>query len=138
MKKVTGIGGIFFKTKDPGKMKDWYGKNLGLTTNEYGSVFEFRKSEAPNEKAYSVWSPFKADTDYFEPSEKEFIINYRVENIEKLVANLKEAGVTICDEIETYEYGKFVHILDPENNKIELWEPVDEVFQSMYEGKTTK
>ena len=138
MKKVTGIGGIFFKTKDPGKMKDWYGKNLGLTTNEYGSVFEFRKSEAPNEKAYSVWSPFKDDTDYFEPSEKEFMINYRVENIEKLVANLKEAGVTICDEIETYEYGKFVHILDPENNKIELWEPVDEVFQSMYEGKTTK
>lgn len=138
MKKVTGIGGIFFKTKDPEKMKDWYGKNLGLTTNEYGSVFEFRKSEAPNEKAYSVWSPFKADTDYFEPSEKEFMINYRVENIEKLVANLKEAGVTICDEIETYEYGKFVHILDPENNKIELWEPVDEVFQSMYEGKTTK
>ncbi|WP_372649483.1 VOC family protein [Draconibacterium sp.] len=138
MKKVTGIGGIFFKTKNPEQMKEWYNKNLGLVTNEYGSVFEFRKSDTPDEKAYSVWSPFKEDTDYFEPSEKEFMINYRVENIEKLVAELREAGVTICDEIETYEYGKFVHIMDPENNKIELWEPVDEVFQSMYEGKTTK
>lgn len=138
MKKVTGIGGIFFKTKDPEKMKDWYNKNLGLVTNEYGSVFEFRKSDVPDKKAYSVWSPFKEDTDYFQPSEKEFMINYRVENIEKLVEDLREAGVTICDEIESYEYGKFVHILDPENNKIELWEPVDSVFEGMYEGKTTK
>jgi len=138
MKKVTGIGGIFFKTKDPEKMKDWYSKNLGLVTNEYGSVFEFRPADAPEKKAYSVWSPFSDDTEYFQPSEKEFMINYRVENIEKLVEELKNAGVTVCDEIETYEYGKFVHILDPENNKIELWEPVDQVFEGMYEGKTTK
>ncbi|WP_346864018.1 VOC family protein [uncultured Draconibacterium sp.] len=138
MKKVTGIGGVFFKTNDPEKMKDWYSKNLGLVTNEYGSVFEFRKSDEPDEKGYSVWSPFNNDTTYFEPSGKDFMINYRVENIEDLVQELKEAGVVICDEIETFEYGKFVHILDPENNKIELWEPVDKVFTVMYEGKTTK
>ncbi len=138
MKKVTGVGGIFFKTKDPEKMKEWYNKNLGLVTNEYGSVFEFRESDRPENKAYSVWSPFKDDTDYFQPSEKEFMINYRVENIEALVEELRKSGVTICDEIETYEYGKFVHILDPENNKIELWEPADSVFKRMYEGKTTK
>lgn len=138
MKKVTGVGGIFFKTKDPEKMKEWYNKNLGLVTNEYGSVFEFRESDKPENKAYSVWSPFKDDTDYFQPSEKEFMINYRVENIEALVEELQKSGVTICDEIETYEYGKFVHILDPENNKIELWEPADLVFKRMYEGKTTK
>ncbi len=138
MKKVTGVGGIFFKTKDPEKMKEWYNKNLGLVTNEYGSVFEFRESDKPENKAYSVWSPFKDDTDYFQPSEKEFMINYRVENIEALVEELQKSGVTICDEIETYEYGKFVHILDPENNKIELWEPADSVFKRMYEGKTTK
>ncbi|WP_167615298.1 VOC family protein [Maribellus sediminis] len=138
MKKVTGIGGIFFKTKDPELMKDWYARNLGLVTNEYGSVFEFRGADKPENKAYSVWNPFKEDTEYFQPSEKEFMINYRVENIEKLVEELREAGVIICDEIETYEYGKFVHILDPENNKIELWEPVDQVFEKMYEGKTTK
>lgn len=138
MKKVTGIGGIFFKTKDPEKMKEWYNNNLGLVTNEYGSVFEFRSSDEPDKKGYAVWSPFKEDTDYFEPSSKEFMINYRVENIEKLIEELREAGVTICDKIVTYEYGKFVHILDPENNKIELWEPVDESFTGMYEGKTTK
>ena len=138
MKKVTGIGGIFFKSKDPEKMKEWYGKNLGLVTNEYGSVFEFRGSDEPHKKGYSVWSPFKEDSNYFQPSEKEFMINYRVHNIEELTEELRKAGVTICDEIESYEYGTFVHILDPENNKIELWEPVDEVFSSMYKGKTTK
>ncbi len=138
MKKVTGIGGIFFKTKNPGIMKEWYNKNLGLVTNEYGSVFEFRSSDEPEKKGYSVWSPFADDTDYFKPSEKEFMINYRVENIEALVEELRNSGVTILDEIETYEYGKFVHILDPDNNKIELWEPFDESFTEMYEGNTTK
>jgi predicted enzyme related to lactoylglutathione lyase len=138
MKKVTGIGGIFFKTKDPERMKEWYQKNLGLVTNEYGSVFEFRNSDEPEKKGYSVWSPFEEKTKYFEPSKKEFMVNYRVENIEKLVEELRLAGITICDEIEAFEYGKFVHILDPENNKIELWEPIDSVFEGMYEGKTTK
>ena len=84
------------------------------------------------------WSPFSEKTKYFEPSEKQFMINYRVENIEQLVKELKENGVKVLDEIETYEYGKFVHILDPENNKIELWETVDSVFTKLYEGQTTK
>lgn len=138
MKKVTGIGGIFFKTKNPEKLKNWYQKNLGLVTNEYGSIFEFRKNENPNKKGYTVWSTFSEDTDYFHPSNKDFMINYRVENIEALVKQLKSEGITVLDEIETFEYGKFVHILDPENNKIELWEPVDEVFSSMYDGKTNR
>ncbi len=137
-KKVTGIGGIFFKCQDPDKMKDWYNKNLGLVTNEYGSVFEFRLADEPEKKGYLNWSPFKEETEYFEPSKKEFMVNYRVENLEELVTELKEAGVTILDEIESFDYGKFVHILDPENNKIELWEPVDRVFTNWYEGKTTK
>ncbi|MEK6477520.1 VOC family protein [Catalinimonas sp. 4WD22] len=137
-KKVSGIGGIFFKTKDPAKMKDWYSQHLGLVTNEYGSVFEFIQSDKPDQKGYLQWSPFDEKTEYFKPSEKEFMINYRVENIEELVEELKASGVTVLDEIESYEYGKFVHILDPENNKIELWEPVDRVFTKLYEGKTTK
>ena len=91
----------------------------------------------PDKKGYVVWSPFEANTNYFEPSEKEFMINYRVENIEELVKELKESGVEICDKIEEFEYGKFVHIMDPEGNKIELWEPVDQVFTGLYEGKTT-
>ncbi|NJD22345.1 MAG: VOC family protein [Melioribacter sp.] len=137
-KKVTGVGGIFFKTKDPKKMREWYNENLGLVTNEYGSLFEFRKSDSPEQKAYLQWSPFNENTKYFAPSKKEFMINYRVENIEDLVKELKKNGVTIVDSIETYEYGKFVHILDPENNKIELWEPIDHEFSKLYEGKTTK
>lgn len=136
--RVTGIGGIFFKSEDPGKMRDWYNQNLGLVTNEYGSLFEFRKSDSPEEKAYLQWSPFEQNTGYFEPSKKEFMINYRVENLEELVEELRRNGVTILDSIEVYDYGKFIHILDPENNKIELWEPVDSDFTRSYEGQTTK
>jgi len=136
--RATGIGGIFFKSKNPEKMNEWYAKNLGLATNDHGSLFEFRNSDTPNVKAYLQWSPFKEDTNYFDPSDKEFMINYRVENLVALVEQLKANGVIVLDEIETYEYGKFVHILDNENNKIELWEPVDSVFTKMYDGKTTK
>ena len=135
--KVTGIGGIFFRSKNPNEIKEWYSKNLGLATNEYGSSFEFRNANRPDEINYLQWSPFNENTDYFNPSEKEFMINYRVQNIEGLVRQFKENGVTVVDEIEEYEYGKFVHIMDPEGNKIELWEPVDHVFTEMG-GPTTK
>lgn len=126
-KKVTGIGGIFFKCQDPKKVKEWYAKHLGLKTDEYGSMFEFREADN-DEKAYLQWSPFEENTNYFEPSQKQFMINYRVVDIENLVQELKNEGVTILDDIATYDYGKFVHILDPEGNKIELWEPVDSAF----------
>jgi len=135
--KVTGIGGIFFRTKDPDKTKQWYGENLGLAISEYGSSFEFRNANRPEEINYLQWSPFDEKTDYFDPSGKEFMINYRVQNIEGLVQKLRENGVTIVDDIVSYEYGKFVHIMDPEGNKIELWEPVDSVFTQMG-GETTK
>ncbi|NNF35441.1 MAG: VOC family protein [Saprospiraceae bacterium] len=136
-KKVTGIGGIFFKCKDPDKMKDWYNENLGLSTNEYGSLFEFRSTDDPDKKGYLQWSPFTDKTKYFEPSKKEFMINYRVENLVKLIEGLRKEGVEIVGEIEEYEYGKFAWIIDPEGNKLELWEPVDSVFTDQYEGKTT-
>ncbi|RLD51459.1 MAG: VOC family protein [Bacteroidetes bacterium] len=105
--KVTGIGGIFFRSKNPDEIN------------------------------YLRWSPFEEKTDYFNPSKKEFMINYRVQNIEGMVKKLKENGVTVVAEIETYEYGKFVHIMDPEGNKIELWEPVDSIFTETG-GATTK
>jgi len=136
-KKVTGIGGIFFKTKDPVEMRSWYAKNLGLVTNEYGSVFEFRTGADPDKKGYLNWSPMDEKTKYFQPSEKEFMINYRVQNIEGLVRKLKKNGVTILDDINAVEYGKFVHIMDLEGNKIELWEPIDS-FLTKLGGETTK
>ncbi len=135
--KVTGIGGIFFFSDDPQKIKEWYAANLGLEVNEWGSSFEFRNANRPDEINYLQWSPFEKGSEYFAPSEKEFMINYRVQNIEGLVEKFRAGGVTILDDIETYDYGKFVHIMDIEGNKIELWEPVDRVFTEMG-GKTTK
>ncbi|MCB9033283.1 MAG: VOC family protein [Chitinophagales bacterium] len=126
MKKVTGIGGIFFKCNDSKAVKDWYKEHLGFNTDDYGASFQFIDADKKT-KAILQWSPFAKDTKYFQPSEKEFMINYRVENIEALVEELKANGVTVLDEIASYDYGKFVHILDLENNKIELWEPIDEV-----------
>jgi len=135
--KVTGIGGIFFKSKDPKKLREWYGKHLHLAISEYGSAFEFRNANRPDEINYLSWSPFDDSTSYFDPSQKEFMINYRVQNIEGLIRNLKASGVTIIDTIEEYEYGKFVHIMDSDGNKIELWEPNDSFFTKMG-GPTTK
>jgi predicted enzyme related to lactoylglutathione lyase len=136
MKKVTGIGGVFFKCKNPDKVKDWYKVHLGLQTDKYGTAFEWVQSENPQEKGFTQWSPFAESTAYFAPSEKDFMINFRVENLELLLEELKSQGVTILDEIETFEYGKFLHILDPEGNKIELWEPNDEVYDKLVEGRT--
>ena len=122
--KVLGIGGIFFKSDNPEETKKWYKENLGIITDQYGSMFKSRNIDNPDEINYLQWSPFNKDTDYFDPSKKEFMINYRVQNIEDLVKVLKEKGITVLDEITEYgEIGKFVHILDPEGNKIELWEP---------------
>lgn len=125
MKKVTGIGGIFFKCKDPGKTKEWYQKHLGISSTQYGTVFEWYENPDSTKKGQTTWSPFKETTKYFEPSTKDFMINYRVENLEALVEELKKDGVTIVDTIESYDYGKFVHIMDLEGNKVELWEPKD-------------
>ena len=124
--KVTGIGGIFFFSDNPETTRKWYSENLGLETNPYGSSFESRDINNPDQINTLQWSPFKKGSSYFEPSKKEFMINYRVQHIEKLVDQLRESGTTILDSIATYDYGKFVHILDPEGNKIELWEPAEE------------
>ncbi len=123
MKKVTGIGGIFFKCKDPKKMKEWYQKNLGLNTNQYGASFEWYEGADSTKKGFTQWTPFRETTKYFEPSTKDFMINYRVENLKALIEELRKSDVTIVDTMETYDYGKFIHILDAEGNKIELWEP---------------
>jgi predicted enzyme related to lactoylglutathione lyase len=130
-KKATGIGGIFFKCKDPKKIREWYKSNLGLNTNQYGAVFEWRQGTDTTKKGFTQWSPFNEKTKYFEPSTKDFMINYRVENMEFLVAELKKNGVTIVDTIETVEYGKFVHILDIEGNKVEIWEPNDIQYEKL-------
>nr|WP_298153102.1 VOC family protein [Flavobacterium sp.] len=130
-RKVTGLGGIFFKCRDPKAMRAWYSTHLGLATNQYGSVFEWRQALDPTQKGFTQWSPFNEKTQYFAPSTKEFMINYRVANMDALLAQLKEQGVMPVDSVQAYDYGKFVHLMDPEGNKIELWEPVDAVYDKM-------
>jgi predicted enzyme related to lactoylglutathione lyase len=131
MKRVTGLGGVFFKSEDPQKIKDWYSKHLGMTMDDYGHSFRWidlqnKEASAP---ALTAWSPFKNDTKYFSPSPKEFMFNYRVDNLVELLKALKEEGVAIVGEMEEHPYGKFGWIMDPEGNKIELWEPKDEGFE---------
>jgi len=124
--KVTGIGGIFFFSDNLEETKEWYAKNLGFEINDWGSSsFEFRNVTKPEEIGSLQWTPFKKESDYFAPSKKEFMINYRVQNLDGLLDKLKENGVIILDDVASYDFGKFVHIMDSQGNKIELWEPKD-------------
>jgi predicted enzyme related to lactoylglutathione lyase len=122
--KVTGVGGIFFYSDNPQETNRWYSHNLGIEINDWGSSsFESRNVNKPEEVNSLQWKSFKKDDEHFSPSKKDFMINYQVQNIKELVNKLKNNGVTILDSIETYDYGKFIHIMDNEGNKIELWEP---------------
>lgn len=125
-KRVTGIGGIFFKSKDSKALVAWYGKHLGLKTDEYGSTFWWKDKQGND--CSTQWSPFATDTKYFEPSDKQFMQNFRVHDLENLLEKLNQEGVTIVGEMESYDYGNFGWILDPEGNKIELWEPKGKSF----------
>jgi lactoylglutathione lyase len=123
MKKVSGIGGIFFKAKNPEKIKEWYLENLGLPLSGNTIVFNWRNLNDGKQTKHTVWGPFNEDTSYFEPSGKQFMINYIVDNLEEFIAQLNDKGINIIGEIEDHEQGRFAWIIDPENNKIELWEP---------------
>jgi predicted enzyme related to lactoylglutathione lyase len=122
--KVTGVGGVFFFTDNVQETKAWYAKNLGFEIDGRGASFPYRDIHNPEQVIPLQWSPFKRGDEYFSPSQKDFMINYRVQNLEGLVSKLKENSVTILDDIATYDYGKFVHIMDADGNKIELWEPL--------------
>ena len=127
MKRVTGIGGLFFKSKDPKASKDWYQKHLGFNTDDYGCTFWWKDQQGHD--CSTQWSPFDDKTTYFEPSEKPFMFNYRVADLEALLKELQREGVTIVGDMQTFDYGKFAWILDNEHHKIELWEPNDASFQ---------
>lgn len=134
--RATGVGGIFFKCKNPKAVKDWYQKNLGFNIDKYGTNFQWYQGADSTKKGYTAWAPFAQTTKYFAPSEKDFMINYRVENMELLVQQMKQNGVNVVDSIQTVDYGKFVHVMDVEGNKVELWEPIDEVYSKIEGGVT--
>jgi predicted enzyme related to lactoylglutathione lyase len=124
--KAIGLGGVFVKYQDPENMKNWFEEVLGLQPNDYGVLFAFNHGQS--DKGYLQLGTFPAETDYFGSEKQQVMLNFRVDDLESLKGTLESKGVTVCNEIETYEYGKFLHILDPEGNRVELWEPVDRVF----------
>ena len=125
MRRVTGIGGIFFKAKDPKRLIAWYQQHLGLTPAEGGAVvFEWREAASPDRKGITVWSPVPEQTRYFNPSAASFMINYRVENLDAVLAQLRREGVEVDSRVAESEYGRFGWVMDPEGNRIELWQPL--------------
>ncbi|MGC4087504.1 MAG: VOC family protein [Polyangiaceae bacterium] len=120
MERVLGVGGIFFKAKDPVRLKAWYRDNLGFPVGDAGeAIFPTAGDPGP----FLIWSPFPADTKYFEPSQAPFMINLRVKDLHAMLAQLRAAGVAVDDKVQDDEYGKFGWAMDPEGNRIELWEP---------------
>ena len=124
MKRVTGIGGVFFKAKDPKALGEWYRKHLGMNVEDWGGVaFRWVTEDNPGGVGSTTWSPFKEDTTYFEPSDAGFMVNFRVDDLHALLAALREEGCAVDDKVEESEFGKFGWVMDPEGNKLELWEP---------------
>jgi predicted enzyme related to lactoylglutathione lyase len=123
--KITGIGGVFFKCKDPKQLKEWYKLHLNMDVTPYGANFEWNSLEQPGKKGSTAWSPLNEKTKYFEPSAKDFMINYRVVGLKNLYPKLLADGVQVLDSISSDQYGLFLHVLDPEGNKIELWEDLN-------------
>lgn len=126
MKKVTGIGGIFFKCKDTQVTKAWYEKHLGLPVDDYGCTFWQAESVKLDKKASQQWSPFKSDSSYFDPGKQDFMINYRVADLKSLLEELKQNAVEVVGKMEEYDYGKFGWVMDCDGRKVELWEPSNE------------
>lgn len=123
MKKVIGIGGIFFKSKDPKALSEWYEKHLGIKNEGWGAQFYFEQLNHEVKNGYQLWSPFKSDTNYFSPSEQPFMLNFIVADLKALLHQLRLDGVTVMEKQEDGEFGSFGWCMDPEGNKIELWQP---------------
>lgn len=131
MKRVQGIGGIFFRARDPKKLQDWYDKHLGISPlphspwgeDDESPLFQWRDKDDPERMCYSVFGLFPTETDFFKPGDKNFMLNFRVDDLDGVLAELKKEGIAQHGDIKTYPFGRFARIIDPENNVVELWEP---------------
>ena len=130
---VTGIGGVFFRSKNPKELKQWYDTHLGFNSDKYGTYFEWREGSDSSHKGFTLWAPFHEKTTYFT---KDMMINYRVNDLNLLLQQLKAEGINPIDTVELTTYGKFAHIIDPEGNKIELWQPDDTEYEKLTAGRT--
>jgi predicted enzyme related to lactoylglutathione lyase len=123
VERVRGIGGVFFKARDPKALAAWYQEHLGVPVEKWGGAsFSWREHD-PAGTAKTAWSLFAEDTRYFDPSPASFMINFRVDDLDAMLAQLRGAGVTVDDKVDDSEYGKFGWAMDPEGNRIELWQP---------------
>lgn len=123
MQKVRGLGGVFFKAQDPAALGAWYRDNLGVDLESWGGARFIWKDCDPKGDACTVWTPFKSTTEYFAPSQASFMINYRVDDLDAMLAQLRAAGAVVDDKIDDSEYGRFGWCMDPEGNRLELWQP---------------
>ena len=124
MARVTGLGGVFLKAKDKAALTAWYKQNLGMDVQDWGGAqFFWKDDEGPREQAYSMWTLFKSDSTYFAPSDKPFMLNFRVDDLHALLAKLRAAGCAVDEKVDESEFGKFGWVTDPESTKLELWEP---------------
>jgi len=135
MKRVTGIGGVFLRCKDPEAMKAWYKKHLGINAGPYGAAFRWRDGETDDQSGHTAWTVYPAGNTYFGSGPQGCMINYRVHDLEALLAVLKEEGVPLDGDMETYDYGKFGWVIDPEGNRVELWQPDDTVYATMTDAE---
>ena len=124
MKRVTGIGGVFFKSKDPKALGEWYRKHLGMDLEAWGGMaFKWASADNPSGTGTTLWTPFKEDTTYFAPSTASFMINFRVADLHAVLAALREEGCAVDAKVDESEYGKFGWVMDPDGNRVELWQP---------------
>ena len=134
--KVKAVGGVFFRANNPKETREWYAKHLGLQTDPYGTNFAWRQVDNPNKAGYTQWSPFDGDTEYFGKVEQQFMINYRVDDLDALLASLREEGVEIVGDVVQESFGRFAHIIDNEGRRVELWEPIDDEYEKILDGVT--
>ncbi|MFK7803817.1 MAG: VOC family protein [Anaerolineae bacterium] len=134
--RVRAIGGVFFRSADPEKTREWYGRHLGLSTDSFGTNFAWRHKDEPEKAGYSQWSAFDAETEYFGKREQQFMINYRVDHLDLLIEKLKADGVEFVGEMQQEAFGRFVHIIDNDGRRVELWEPIDDEYEKILNGIT--
>ena len=134
--RVTGIGGVFFRSPDPESTRRWYAQHLGLGVDEYGSNFRWRSFSDPERTGFTQWSPFAHDTGYFGDRSQDSMINYRVDDLDALLRRLRDAGVELVGEMQVEPFGRFQHILDGDGRRVELWQPVDSEYEKIVDGAT--
>ena len=134
--RVRAIGGVFFRSADPEATRSWYSQHLGLDVDAFGTNFAWRQEDAPERRGHTQWTPFPSDTSYFGASDQQYMINYRVDDLDALIEKLREEGVQIDGDLQCEKFGKFIHVIDSDGRRVELWEPLDDEYEKILDGVT--